>query len=67
MPDGPCVHHEAVDVRLTHLERTMQQVKSMFWALIVGMILTLAGLYGNLYSQHNGNSAVAQDFTETVK
>ena len=37
-----CPHHEAVDVRLSHLEAQMKTITRMFWTIIVGLIINLA-------------------------
>ena len=55
MMENKCVHHEAVVVQINHLQKSMSEVKKMFVAIIVGLVLVLAGLAGNHYTLKNGH------------
>ena len=50
-----CTHHEAIVVQISHLQKSMSEVKKMFWAIILGLVLVLAGLAGNHYTLKNGH------------
>ena len=67
-----CVEHKAVDVRLSHIEEAVKQIRNMFWAIVIGLFFALVGIYGDLYTKYTGPTAMAQDVvswgsTETMQ
>jgi hypothetical protein len=53
MSNDKCIHHEAVDVRLNHLEDAMRNIKRMFWAIILLLLVNLASNYSGLPDRIN--------------
>jgi len=65
MNNGKCIHHEAIEVRVGHNEKAIDQVRRMFWAIIVGLFLGLIGIYGNLYTTINGSGVEAHEYQKS--
>jgi hypothetical protein len=40
-----CMHHEAVDIRLAHLEGQIRNIQRMFAAILAGIIINLTMQY----------------------
>ena len=51
-----CRHHEAIEVEIVHLKDALKEIRKMFVAIIVGLVLVLAGLAGNYHTLSNGHS-----------
>ena len=51
-----CRHHEAVDVRLKHLEDGMRDIRRMFAAILVGLIINLSMNYFSIKESRNGTA-----------
>ena len=51
-----CRHHEAIEVEITHLKSAFKEIKKMFAAIIVGLVLVLAGLAANYHTLSNGHA-----------
>ena len=50
-----CTHHREIVVQIKYLQKSMSDIKKMFWAIILGLVLVLAGLAGNHYTLKNGH------------
>jgi hypothetical protein len=54
-----CPHHEAIEVEIVHLKNAFAEIRRMFVAILIGLVLTLAGLAGNYHTLQNGHATVA--------
>ena len=50
-----CPHHEAVDVRLTHLEAHYREIKGLCFAILAGCIISVTMNYMQIKQSRNGD------------
>ena len=54
-----CKHHDAIEREILHLKDSLSEIRRMFVAILVGLVMVLAGLAGNYHTISNGHTAVA--------